>query len=64
METQIGKWQKVTDSETQKMFKQNCKWKSNKFQATVLDANIQFKNGKKAQLQYDKLTNEMFILFN
>ena len=59
----MNKWQKVNDLETQKMFKQNCKWKSNKFQTNVLDANIQFKNGKKAQLQYDKLTNEMFILF-
>ena len=60
----MNKWQKVMDSETQKMFKQNCKWNTNKFQANVLDTNIQFKNGKKAQLQYDKLTDEMFILFN
>ena len=58
-----NKWQKVNDLETQKMFKQNCKWATNKFQSNVLDSKIQFKNGKKAQLQYDKLTNEMFILF-
>lgn len=57
-------WQKVTDSETQKLFKQNCEWKSNPFMPSALDANIQFKNGEKAQLMYDKLTNEMFILFN
>ena len=59
-----SKWQKVTDLDTQKIFKQNCKWQTNPFMPTALNANIQFKNGKKAQLQYDKLTDEMFILFN
>ena len=58
-----NKWQKVNDLETQKMFKQNCKWKTNPLMPTALNASVQFKNGEKAQLMYDKLTNEMFILF-
>lgn len=58
----MNKWQKVTDTETREIFKNNCKWEQNKYMPTAYDAKIQFKSGKQAQLQWDKITNELFIL--
>lgn len=55
-------WQIVTDENTKKIFLNNCNWVENIYREKIYDAKIQFKNGKKAQLQYDKITNEIFIL--
>ena len=55
-------WQLVTDNDTKQIFLKNCNWIENIYRKKIYDAKIQFKNGKKAQLQYDKITNEIFIL--
>ena len=49
-----NQWQKVLDEDTRKLFQEICKWNVNKFIPTVLDSVIQYKDGRKAQLQWDK----------
>ena len=58
----MNKWQKVMDSETQKLFKETCKWKPNPIMPNALGANVQFKNGKKAQLQYLKRIIQISVI--
>ena len=57
-------WLLVTNNDTKLDFLKNLKWNTNKFMNSIMDSRIIFKDTNKiAQLQYDKITKEMFILF-